>query len=146
TASCATLSAKSPTTNAPLQSSSSLKNLLLPSQQPISSLTCRANPSTGSGPVASPWVTSPCLMPPPAVASPSLPSPWPPASPAALPFPTAPPPSKAKSSSSLPTTPPPTPLNRACKPLAAIPTISCSCVPSSRMLRLHSPPHVLSLS
>src|SRR5256714_7158841 len=78
--------------NAPFTSSSRLTNLLLPSLPPTSSLRHPINPSPGSGPVASPRATSPCLMAPPALASPSWPSPWPPASPAALLFPTARPP------------------------------------------------------
>src|SRR2546426_11815265 len=102
---------------------------LLPCQQSTSSLTSPANPSAGSGPVASPWATSPCSLAPPQVASPCSPSPWPPASPAALPFPTPRPPRQATSSSWPPTTAPPTPSNRACKLPEATTPMSCSCVP-----------------
>ncbi len=50
-----------------------------PAPLPTSSLRYPANPSPGSGPVASLSVTSPCSMQPPEVASPSWPSPWLPA-------------------------------------------------------------------
>src|SRR2546421_4403278 len=113
--------------------------LLVPSHQSAASLTSSANPSPGFGPVAFPWVTLPCSMPPPALAFPSSPSPWPPASPAAPPFPTAPPASRATSSSSPPTMINQTPSNLACSLLVVTPTTSCSSVRSSKIRRVHPP-------